>query len=339
MSRSPHVVTVKVDYTQPLCSMWQQSRVWDRRKAVVQKREATMKISRIDVLRDVFASKHRFSLGLLDKTRAEFGEQWTRDFDATLESVFPSNHDLELAVRGYSSFAMDSMRRQKMFEKSLEYPRKSYQEAGQDVYFNESYMESEYLPGLLLSHFLWPHHYRQLRFFDQAFLDPFSRSIEPVFAEIGVGTALYSRRLLERVGEASGFGYDISPSSIRFAERQIGAIGALDRYEARLQDVMETQVEPVLWLVCVEVLEHLEDPIEFLGSLRSSLRQGGKAFITAALNAAHADHIYLYREVRDVEKHLLAAGFGIEQSFAATAYGPKDPGIPVPMAAAFVVCP
>lgn len=308
-------------------------------RAGVQRREASIKVSRVDVLRDVLASKYRVSLGLLDKTRAEFGEQWTQDFGATLESIFPSDHDLELAVRGYSSFAIDSMRRQKRFEASLEYPRKTFREAGADVYFNEAYMESEYLPGLLLSHFLWPHHYRQLRFFDAAFLEPVSRSSEPVFAEIGVGTAVYSRRVLERVDGASGCGYDISPSSIRFAERQIGAIGALDRYETRLQDVMKMPVEPVPWLVCVEVLEHLEDPIEFLASLRSSLRQDGKAFITAALNAAHADHIYLYREVRDVEEHLLAAGFAIEQSFAATAYWPKGPGIPVPVAAAFVVYP
>ncbi|MGE3853037.1 MAG: hypothetical protein AB7K09_14940, partial [Planctomycetota bacterium] len=90
-------------------------------------------------------------------------------------------------------------------------------------------------------------------------------------------------------------------------------------------------------LVCVEVLEHLEQPVAFLKVLRASLAPGGKAFITAALNAAHTDHIYLYRNREEVWEHLRAAGFTLEQSFVAAAYAPPGPDVPVPLAAAFVV--
>jgi hypothetical protein len=64
---------------------------------------------------------------------------------------------------------------------------------------------------------------------------------------------------------------------------------------------------------------------------------GAKAFITAALNAAHADHIYLYRTPEAVLAHLVEAGFTLEQSFVGAAYKPSAPGVPVPLAAAFVV--
>ncbi len=249
----------------------------------------------------------------------------------------PDHDTLEAAAKGYSAFAFDSMRRQKAFELAREYPHKTYAEAASEVYFNADHMMREYLPGLLLSHFLWPHHYRQLQFFDVAFAKAMSLSAQPQFAEVGVGTAVYSRRLLVRLPQSFGNGYDISPSSCQFARERIEATGMQSRYTMNEQDIIVRPISPVHWLVCVEVLEHLEKPVEFLKALRSGLAQGGKAFITAALNAAHTDHIYLYRNSEEVLEHLCAAGFTLEQSFVAAAYAPPGPGVPVPLAAAFVV--
>lgn len=296
-----------------------------------------MSISSVASLRAVFATNYRFAVGLLDKTQASFGPAWTCEFNSILRSLFPSEESLVAAARGYSAFALDSMRRQRQFEVTLTYENTSFSEAASAVYFNESYMESEYLPGLLLSHFLWPHHYRQIRFFDSAFLDAMSRSDDQTFAEIGVGTALYSRRVLEKLEKSKGYAYDISPTSCLFAERQMVTLKAGDRYQVALQDVLKKPIAAVSWIICVEVLEHLENPVTFLRAIRNGLRPGGKAFITAALNAANIDHIYLYRETRDVEAHLRTAGFVVEDSFAASAYVPREDGTPVPVAAAFIV--
>jgi hypothetical protein len=64
---------------------------------------------------------------------------------------------------------------------------------------------------------------------------------------------------------------------------------------------------------------------------------GAHAFITAAVNAAHADHIYLYRNASEVLSHLVEAGFTLDQYFVGAAYKPASPGVPVPEAAAFIV--
>ena len=293
--------------------------------------------SRVEALRRVFAERHRLSGALIERAQQAFGASWTADFDRMLGSLFAGDESLALAAKGYSSFAFDSMRRQKAFEASREYVNKTYAQAASEVYFNEQHMASEYLPGLLLSHFLWPHHYRQIQFFDTAFAEPMSRSHSAEFAEVGIGTALYSRRILEQVSASHGTGYDISPSSCRYAEQHVSAVGAAQRYEVRCQDILEHPMAPVPWLVCVEVLEHLEDPVGFLRALHAALQPGGKAFITAAVNAAHADHIYLYRDAQAVALQLQQAGFAIEQSFSATAFAPSAPGVPVPEAAAFVV--
>ncbi|EGJ11397.1 class I SAM-dependent methyltransferase [Rubrivivax benzoatilyticus] len=289
-------------------------------------------------LQALFDQKYRLSRALVGRAMDGFGAEWAADFESVLETFCADDEALQAAVKGYVAFAMDSMRRQKAFEASGAYPVKSYAQAADEVYLNDAHMMQEYLPGLLLSHFLWPHHYRQLRFFDTAFVAPMALGAQPRFAEVGVGTALYSRRLLSRVARATGAGYDISPSSCRFAERHLAAAGLDQRYTMHQHDVLDGGLDPVPWLVCVEVLEHLERPVEFLRALRAGLAPGGKAFITAALNAAHADHIYLYRSGEEVLAHLHAAGFVLEQSFVATAHAPASAGAPVPAAAAFVVC-
>jgi hypothetical protein len=110
-----------------------------------------------------------------------------------------------------------------------------------------------------------------------------------------------------------------------------------DRYEVLLQDVVAEPMDACEWLVCIEVLEHLEDPVAFLRALRAALAPGGRAFITAALNAAHVDHIYLYETVEDVLEQLRAADFALEQGFVANADASSKPGVPVAAVAAFVV--
>jgi SAM-dependent methyltransferase len=283
-------------------------------------------------------SSFRAFADILNRGRDSFGRAWMAEFEAVLEKVFPSDDQLATAFKGYVKFATDSVRLQAAFEKSGRYKGSSYAAASERVYQNDAYMMSEYLPGLLLSHYLWPHHYRQLQFFDSAFVRAMSDAGITRFVEVGVGTGVYSRRILEGIPGSLGLGYDVSPSSRNFALRHLAAFGVSGRYALELQDIVARPPhEQTKALVCVEVLEHLEQPVEFLRALRGMLAPGGRGFITAAVSADHADHIYLYRTAADVAEHVTAAGFSIEQSFAATAYPPKYPDQPVPVAAAFIV--
>ncbi len=292
----------------------------------------------IDRVTDIFRANHSFSKDIAVRAQKLFGEAWTRSFAETIDVLYGDNKDLEAAIKGYAAFAMDSMRRQKKFEVSGQYEVKSYAQAAKDVYFNEKHMLEQYLPGLLLSHYLWPHQYRQLQFFKECFVSVMKQSKASHFAEVGIGTGLYSRVAFQETPGVSGMGFDISAHSKTFTENHLRAFGLADRYQIRLQDVLKnTPEERFQWLVCVEVLEHLEDPLEFLRRLRVILSPGGKAFITAALNAADEDHIYLYENSAQVLEQLSEAGFIVEQSFYETAYLPASPGLPVPALAAFVV--
>jgi SAM-dependent methyltransferase len=287
---------------------------------------------------EALRNNHRFAADSVDRGAALFGEAWATEFEQVVSALFPSTQTIATAVKGYATFAMQSMRLQAVFEREHQYKTKSHEQASSEVYFNEKHMMQEYLPGLLLSHFLWPHHYRQLQFFNSAFVQAMRVAGATSFVEVGVGTGLYSGLLLRKLLSTKGLGIDISPSSKSFTEAQMLALGVGSRYTVELRDVTLIPIEPKAdWVVCVEVLEHLDDPVAFLHGLRRSMAPGAHAFITAALNAAHADHIYLYRNANEVLAHLVEAGFTLEQSFVGAAYKPLSPSVPVPEAAAFIV--
>lgn len=285
-------------------------------------------------------SSARFARESVRRAAAEFGPAWEQDFEAMLERFYASDAALEDAVKGYAAFVMDSMRRQKRFEQTLAYPAKTYAEAAAEVYYNDDYMRRQYLPGLLLSHYLWTHHYQQIEYYKAFFLPWLARQGVQSFAEVGVGTGIYSRLALQALPTLRGTGLDISPLSLEFSGAHIGSFGFSDRYTLRRQDILaEDCPERYRAVICVEVLEHLEDPVAFLAGLRRLATPDARLFVTAALNAAHADHIYLYRKPEEVLAQVEAAGLQLEHSFFANAYAPAAPGLPVPAALAMVLRP
>lgn len=272
------------------------------------------------------------------KARENFGTAWEARFDETLEKIFGDDHArLEKAVAGYVRFALDATRLQKRFERELRYVAKTYEEAARTVYHSRDYMVDLYLPGILMSHFLWPHHYRQLTFFIERFVPLVGAAGHQRFCDVGIGTGFYSRQLLAALPDMTGTGFDISDHSIAFAVEQIKAFGYASRWQPVKQDVVAqplAETWPVL--VSVEVLEHLEDPVTFLHSLRRMLKPGGYGFITAAITAPNEDHIYLYNNAEEVAAQLRSCAFEIVAEQEDLAYQPRA-GEPVPRLVAYIV--
>jgi 2-polyprenyl-3-methyl-5-hydroxy-6-metoxy-1,4-benzoquinol methylase len=282
--------------------------------------------------------KYPYMRTLLKRNYETFGRRWATELENLLVRMFGEDKvGLYRAIDGYATFALDALRLQKQFERERKYIKKSYEEAASAVYHNEDYMRSLYLPGILLSHYLWPHHYRQKEFFEISFLRDIHRAVDKSFWDIGIGTGFYSRLILEKVPDSVGCGYDISVHSKRYAEMQVSNFGCRSRYTAVLRNVIEDPPqEQVSFLISVEVLEHLEDPQNFLGALRRMLKPGGKAFITAAITAPNEDHIYLYNNSEEVLEQLRKAAFKLEQCLVAAAYSPKLDE-PVPLIGAYIV--
>lgn len=259
------------------------------------------------------------------RSAEQFGPDWEAEISTNIERVFGSEPGTrwEAAVEGYAEFCTDALRAQVFFERHGRYKASNYDEVARECYHSADYMERRYLPGQYLSHYVWAHHQKMLRGFLDRMLPPIAPSVGS-FYEVGVGCGMYSQKLLERLKTARGAGIDISRYALAFTFEVVRAHGLWDRYRIIEKDLFETDLpEPVDLVVCQEVLEHLEDPARFLTRLFALTRPGGHAYLSGAINAAHTDHIYLYRSPREVQDQIEAAGFKVESSQIESSYPEK----------------
>ena len=271
------------------------------------------------------------------RSREEFGPAWVEEITDNVLRLFgiEENREWEAVLQGYAEFALDAMRNQKYFEANGRYRWSTLREIQTHYYDNEDHMMRNYLPGMYLSHYLWPHHFKLLTFFRIEVLPTFVRP--PIlFCDVGIGTGMYSREVLRAFPRIRGKGFDISQYSVAFTRKLLQAYGVLDRYEFVIGDIFSAELPLQIadLVVSQEVLEHLEDPERFCRILYELTSDGGKAYITAAVNAGHSDHIYLFRSPEDVQAMLMKVGWRIVKSRAENAYQGKPVAI-TPCVAAF----
>ena len=286
----------------------------------------------------VINEKFPYFSGTLTRQYETFGLPWLDAFNSELEVFFGKELDrLKSAVLGYGKFALDAMKLQVKFQKTKEYEAKTYEEAAALVYQDPDYMFNMYLPGILLSHYLWRHHYQQKLFFKEEFVPLALERKSKSFYDVGVGTGFYSRELLANL-PVTGIGLDLSASALSHAKSFVDASNYGDRYQTNITDIVNNTPKDKCDIICsIEVLEHLEDPLTFLKSLFSMTAKNGLGFISAAMNAPNADHIYLFKHWSEVADLVTAAGFDITAKTVDTAYDPRGKGEIVPENVAFIV--
>ena len=253
---------------------------------------------------------------LWGRAEADGGPGWVQEFSTHTERVFGGSGERGIweAVDGYAEFCTEAIRSQIFFEKHGRYKASNYNEVLEQCYHSEDYMARRYLPGQFLSHFIWPHHCKMLRGYVDRFI-PAAGDIK-LFYEVGVGCGMYSLKTLQAKPDSKGVGFDISQYALDFTKRVADVHGVGHRYRIQNQDIIASPPERLAdFIISQEVLEHLEDPPAFIRALRNMVRPDGHGYITAAINAGHTDHIYLYRtadEVRRQDARLRRPHHGVE---------------------------
>jgi SAM-dependent methyltransferase len=249
--------------------------------------------------------------GTWKQAHDRFGEGWIEEAIPDIEAVYGeigvslAETHLEL-LDCYAEFANDSMRSQVFYERYGKYQASSYEDVKKSCYHDEEHMTQRYLPGMFLSHYLWPQHYYMLKGFKSLVLPRIQNA--QLFFEVGVGCGMYSKVTLQELPEIMGVGFDISQYSLDYTQRVLDSFNVSERYSILQKDIRFGHPNACDFLICQEVLEHLENPAEFCQWLSGMMKEGGHAYITAALNAAHSDHIYLFHTPSELEEMVRAAG-------------------------------
>tara|TARA_R110002072_G_scaffold279426_4_gene441417 strand:- start:4195 stop:5088 length:894 start_codon:yes stop_codon:yes gene_type:complete len=260
-------------------------------------------IGRVEELNPLHAKKIRKNIAGQNEEFTAKAEKFLSDY---LEYLAKHNKDLDHAIECYLKLIDDMLYETIRFMTSKEYSNSSFEDVNARIYNNPEVMEY-HMQGLLLSQFLWIQHYKILEFFiDQA---PRIKKDVKQYLEVGAGHGIFLNSAIDFFPEVETFtAVDISASSIEIAKNFV------DNPNIRFvhSDILKFQEENKFDFVTMgEVLEHVEDPIELLKKLKSLLKKDGVAFITTPTNAPAIDHIYLFRNDKEIKEVIHAAGFEI----------------------------
>lgn len=257
------------------------------------------------------SSKNELHSKKIVKNLSRFDDAYyirANDFLKRYEKLLQNeNKTLDYSIDCYLQMISDVTYESIHFIQTGEYTSKSFDEVNQRVYNNPKVMEY-YMHGLLLSQFLWSHHYDILLYFNKTISE--NSSNINYYLEVGGGHGLYISEAVSIIGDKGYYDLvDISTSSIEIAKKMVSN----DTVNYILSDVFEFFPEHKYDFITVgEVMEHVEDPVRLLKKISTLLNKNGKLFITTPTNAPAIDHIYLFKNAEEIRTVISDAGFSIE---------------------------
>jgi 2-polyprenyl-3-methyl-5-hydroxy-6-metoxy-1,4-benzoquinol methylase len=263
---------------------------------------------RIEVLNPMHGKKLRKNMGSFGDSYYKVAETF---FERYLAILAAEGKTLDYAIDCYLQMIADVNSETVEFLRSGKYTSSTFQEVNERVYARPETMEY-YMHGLILSQFLWKHHYGMFEYFISNF--PKYAASAKSYLEVGVGHGFVLSKAVEVLDEAVQVtAVDISETSLRLAKSFVGN----DRVDYRLRDIFTfNEGHKFDFIVLGEVLEHVEQPLALLVKLHELLADGGVFFFTTPTNAPAIDHIYLFNSVDEIRELVKQAGFQIKSELA-----------------------
>lgn len=260
-------------------------------------------LQRVEEIDPLHGKKVRADLAEFDTVFYEKADAFVERFENYLAG---KGKTFDYGIDCYFKMIADVRSETKHFVRTGEYTSKSFDEVNKRVYNNPAVMEY-YMNGLLLSQFLWAHHYTVLNYFT-AKLPQYAAGTKH-YLEMGGGHGLYISEAITLLDAATKFDLiDISPSSIE-ASRSLINNNNVNYILSNIFNIPDE--EKYGFATMGEVMEHVEDPVALLKKVGGLLVDKGRMFITTPTNAPAIDHIYLFKNADDIREVITKAGFKI----------------------------
>lgn len=268
-------------------------------------------MKKIDYIIEQIGNKNPLHCKKLKKSLNQFDDEYGQRADCFLDKysrvLANNNQTLDFAIECYLKMLADFNYEAIRFVETGEYSNKSFKDVNEKIYANPEIMEY-HMHGLLLSQFLWAHHYKIFLFFQDIIK---SNKIKITnYLEIGAGHGLYVSEAVAILGEEIEYTVvDISETSIELAKKMINKSSI--KY-IQTDALVYSPCQKYNFIAMGEVLEHVEEPAELLKKVFSLLNEEGKLFITVPANAPAIDHIYLFRNADEIRTVIKDVGFKID---------------------------
>jgi len=129
-------------------------------------------------------------------------------------------------------------------------------------------------------------------------------------ASVGMGTGYELKLAHDTLPGWTIEGYDNDEKAHADAKKLLRHFNIVDgiRFGGLFPDDRPTPDTHYDAILLCEILEHLEDPVDFLNTVKTCLKPGSFMFLTMAINIAQEDHIYLYPSIDACRKQLAECG-------------------------------
>ena len=213
-------------------------------------------------------------------------------------------------AEGYETLTTDVIKESIYFQENKKYRYSSFAEVASTVYYNDEYM-SLYMHGVFISLFLWPNHLALARFFRKTL----PKNKKGNYLEIGPGHGYFFKTAIENTVYSNFTGIDLSETSIRQTKalNNINSTGKPVRLYC--VDFLHFPLKASHFdaIVMGEMLEHVENPDDFLKKIAIIAKKKAYIFITTCINAPIIDHIYLFKDTKQIEDLFSDCGFNIKK--------------------------
>jgi 2-polyprenyl-3-methyl-5-hydroxy-6-metoxy-1,4-benzoquinol methylase len=265
-------------------------------------------LQKIEVLNPVHAKKIKKNISCFDDAYYDLVNVFYKKYIAFLEL---EGKTFDYAIDCYLNMIADINIETVEFQRTGKYSSSTFDEVNKRVYANPEVMEY-YMHGLIMSQFLWKHHYDLFSRFIKTL--PMYRETTHSYLEIGAGHGLYLSMALEILKRNTSFTVvDVSETSINVSKKFTND----HRVSFNVKDVFDYSNETKFDFITIgEVIEHVESPLKLLSKLKDLLSVDGTLFITTPTNAPTIDHIFLFNSVKEIQDLIKLAGFRIESEMS-----------------------
>jgi len=237
-------------------------------------------------------------------------DQDSEMLDSYLKYCLGNGLSFEILAEAYDVFSKDTLKEQVYFIKHNRYRFSTYNEVASHVYRNNDYMR-KYMYGLALTSFLWPNHLQVFKFFR----DKLPKDLKGNYLDIGPGHGMFMMEAMRLSSYINFWGIDISSASVEITKNILnsGYFGQFKNCNIIHGDFLKWSInEKFDAIVMGDVLEHVENPCDFLNKVRNLSTISSYIYISTAINSPVIDHIYLFESKEHLINLIESCSFSIQ---------------------------
>lgn len=183
------------------------------------------------------------------------------------------------------------------------------------LYHDKDYMKN-YMVGLSISAYLWNIQRKNLEFFKECCIK--DNHVGGKYLEVGPGHGEYLSIALENTDFDAYIGIDISQSAVEQTSKFLNYYyrdkqDLLKRIDVRCEDFFNFEEKDKFDAIVIsQVIEHVENPGDFLKKIRKLANKDALIYVSTAINSPLPDHIYHFHDSEEVRNMIRDSGGGLE---------------------------